>query len=267
MISLNKCRQCCRATRASIVWDRISAPQGCTWPLPGAIHSWGPSAATDRGARLCFSIFFCQFPWTETLGSQTSMRSGGGKNKKNPSKGFFLTSSKSLKTFVFDYWWKVGRYWKDGKKVSQEKSDFCWPGLLQRSFSLWICWYVPDLTCLPTLCMWHCWISNLLSPWQSPLELVVTPLGGRWCRQGACIPWLWKCSLATHGDWQRFWILQAVWCPGPGLSSLFHSCEVQNNVQASEVWICFFAPSWLRPISTALTTVKFSLNTVLVLDL
>lgn len=53
----------------------------------------------------------------------------------------------------------------------------------------------------------------------------------------------------------------------PGLSSLFHSCEVQNNVQAPEVWICFFAPSWLRPISTALTTVKFSLNTVLVLDL
>lgn len=64
------------------------------------------------------------------------------------------------------------------EKESQEKPDFHWPGLLQRSFSVWICWYVPDLTCLLTLCMWHCWISNLQSPWQSPLELEVTLLGG-----------------------------------------------------------------------------------------
>lgn len=117
-------------------------------------------------------------------------------------------SSKSLKTLCVLHWVEGGQVLERWRRA-RKSQIFCWPGLLQRSLSGYIFWYLPDLTCLPTLCMWHCQISNLLSSWQSPLELEVTRLGWRRCRWGACVPWLWKCSLATHGDGQRFWIIQA----------------------------------------------------------
>lgn len=278
--------------------------------------------------------------------------------------------------------WEVGRYWRDGKRKSQEKSDFCLQGLVQKCFSVWICWYVPDLTCLPTLCVWCCWISNLQWPWQSPSTLVVAPVGGRgsadsapgfavgplvlkmlfgqpwwpntgktetpvcshqaykkitlfasklevsqyivvtdpcqptWLMDVVCHEFEWEnsfCYLTDSSGKQRddvkcsqsWWVSSDFLIVWPHFmqkqvrfvqprtfrsdtdfefsklrgaqvwffSVLLHSCEVQSNLQASslrhisEVWICFFAAFWLRLIFTIPTTVKFSLNTVLVLDL